>query len=91
MFIITLITLESRIDRRCQLVSTVAMDSTGVNWLPLYWILEQAGIRVSRVNSKHARKLHEFLVHREQPDSPRRVTDEMNSCRRSSCADSLTC
>ena len=34
-------------------IATVAMESTGVYWLPPYEILEEAGIRVCLVNSKH--------------------------------------
>jgi len=40
--------------RQCR-ISTVAMESTGVYWLPPYEILEQAGIRVCLVNSKHVK------------------------------------
>jgi transposase len=40
--------------RQCR-VSTVAMESTGVYWLPPYEILEEAGIRVCLVNSKHVK------------------------------------
>jgi hypothetical protein len=36
-------------------ISTVAMESTGVSWLPPYEILESAGIRVCLVNSKHVK------------------------------------
>ena len=36
-------------------ITTVAMESTGVYWLPPYEILEEAGIRVCLVNSKHVR------------------------------------
>jgi hypothetical protein len=40
--------------RKCR-ISTVAMESTGVYWLPPYEILEEAGIRVCLVNSKHVK------------------------------------
>ena len=36
-------------------ITTVAMESTGVYWIPLYEILEEAGIRVCLVNSKHVK------------------------------------
>jgi transposase len=36
-------------------ITTVAMESTGVYWLPPYEILEEAGIRVCLVNSKHVK------------------------------------
>jgi transposase len=36
-------------------VTTAAMESTGVYWLPPYEILEAAGIRVCLVNSKHVK------------------------------------
>jgi len=34
-------------------VTTVAMESTGVYWMPLYDILEQRGIRPCLVNARH--------------------------------------
>ena len=40
--------------RQCR-ITTVAMESTGVYWLPPYEILEEAGIRVCLVNSKHVK------------------------------------
>jgi transposase len=36
-------------------ITTVAMESTGVYWLPPYEILEETGIRVCLVNSKHVK------------------------------------
>ena len=36
-------------------VTTVAMESTGVYWIPPHEILEEAGIRVCLVNSKHVK------------------------------------
>ena len=36
-------------------ITTAAMESTGVYWLPPYEILEAAGIRVCLVNSKHVK------------------------------------
>ena len=39
---------------RCR-ITTVAMESTGVYWIPPHEILESAGIRVCLVNSKHVK------------------------------------
>jgi transposase len=36
-------------------IVSVAMESTGVYWIPAYEILEQAGLRVCLVNSKHVK------------------------------------
>ena len=38
-------------------VTTVAMESTGVYWIPLYEILEQRGFKVFLVNARHAKNL----------------------------------
>lgn len=38
-------------------VTSVAMEATGVYWLPLYGVLEAAGLRVLMVNGKHTRNL----------------------------------
>lgn len=38
-------------------VSSVAMEATGVYWLPLYGVLEAAGFRVMMVNGKQTRNL----------------------------------
>jgi transposase len=38
-------------------VSAVAMEATGVYWLPLYGVLEAAGLKVSMVNGKQTRNL----------------------------------
>jgi len=40
--------------RRCG-VTTVAMESTGVYWIPPFEVLEEAGLRVCLVNSKHVK------------------------------------
>jgi transposase len=40
-----------------KLVATVAMESTGVLWLPLYDMLEEAGIEVFLVNAAHAKNI----------------------------------
>ena len=38
-------------------VNTVAMEATGVYWLPLYGVLEAAGFKVTMVNGKQTRNL----------------------------------
>jgi len=38
-------------------VKSVAMEATGVYWLPLYGVLESAGMKVSMVNGKQTRNL----------------------------------
>ncbi len=38
-------------------VTTVAMESTGVYWIPLYQILEDHGIRVCLVNARHMKNV----------------------------------
>ena len=38
-------------------ITTVAMESTGVLWLPLYDMLEEVGIEVFLVNAAHARNI----------------------------------
>jgi transposase len=38
-------------------VTTAAMESTGVYWLPLYIMLEEAGIEPYLVNAKHAKNV----------------------------------
>jgi transposase len=38
-------------------IETVAMQSTGVYWIPLYDVLEEYGIRVFLVNARHTRNL----------------------------------
>jgi transposase len=40
-----------------QRVKSVAMEATGVYWLPLYGVLEAAGLKVSMVNGKQTRNL----------------------------------
>ena len=40
--------------KQCGVVS-VAMESTGVYWIPLYEVLEQAGLRVCLVNARHVK------------------------------------
>ena len=38
-------------------VTTVAMESTGVYWIPLYGVLEQRGIRPCLVNARHMKNV----------------------------------
>jgi transposase len=38
-------------------VKTVAMQSTGVYWIPLYEILEEHGFEVYLVNARHTKNL----------------------------------
>jgi transposase len=40
--------------KQCGVV-TVAMESTGVYWIPLYEVLEESGLRVCLVNSQHVK------------------------------------
>jgi transposase len=42
--------------RDCR-VTTVAMESTGVLWIPLYEILEKRGFRVCLVNARHVKNV----------------------------------
>ena len=38
-------------------VTTIAMESTGVYWIPLFQILEAAGLQVCLVNARHCKNL----------------------------------
>jgi transposase len=38
-------------------ITTVAMESTGVYWIPLYQMLEDRGIRVCLVNARHMKNV----------------------------------
>jgi hypothetical protein len=38
-------------------VETIALESTGVYWIPLYEVLEQRGLQVYVVNARHAKNL----------------------------------
>jgi transposase len=40
--------------RKCGIV-VVAMESTGVYWIPIYEVLEESGLRVCLVNSRHVK------------------------------------
>jgi transposase len=41
---------------QCQ-ITTVALESTGVYWIPIYEILEARGFEVSLVNARHLKNL----------------------------------
>jgi len=41
-------------------VKTVAMQSTGVYWIPLYEILEERGLEVYLVNARHTKEIERF-------------------------------
>ena len=38
-------------------IQTVAMESTGVYWIPLYEILEERGLKVLLVNAHHVKNV----------------------------------
>ena len=38
-------------------ITTVAMESTGVYWIPLFQILEDRGVRACLVNARHMKKV----------------------------------
>jgi transposase len=38
-------------------ITTVAMESTGVYWIPLYQMLEERGVRVCLVNARHMKNV----------------------------------
>jgi transposase len=38
-------------------ITTVAMESTGVYWIPVFQVLETSGIEVSLVNARHAKNV----------------------------------
>ena len=42
--------------KRCQ-TETVAMESTGVYWIPLFQMLERNGLEVRLVNASHAKNV----------------------------------
>jgi hypothetical protein len=42
--------------KRCQ-VETIAMESTGVYWIPLFQMLERNGFKVCLVNARHAKNV----------------------------------
>src|SRR6266851_3628148 len=59
-------------------VKTVAMQSTGVYWIPLYEILEERGLEVYLVNARHTknlpgRKSDVHSAHAKSPDADERA------------------
>ena len=42
--------------KRCQ-IETIAMESTGVYWIPLFQMLERHGFKVCLVNASHAKNV----------------------------------
>lgn len=38
-------------------IDTVAMESTGIYWIPLYDLLEQAGLKVCLINARHLKSV----------------------------------
>ncbi len=42
--------------KRCK-VTTVAMESTGVYWVPLFQVLESYGFEVKLVNARHVKNV----------------------------------
>src|SRR5438034_10600773 len=42
--------------KRCR-VTSVAMESTGIYWIPLYEVLEEAGFEVKLVNAREAKNM----------------------------------
>ena len=42
--------------KRCQ-IETIAMESTGVYWIPLFQVLERNGFEVCLVNASHAKNV----------------------------------
>ena len=47
---------DRRVERACE-VDTVAMESTGVYWIPVHQILEARGFEVVLVNARHVRSV----------------------------------
>ena len=52
-------------------VKTVAMESTGVYWIPAFEVLEAHGFEVLLVNARHVKNVPGR--HRPQPAAPRRA------------------
>ena len=57
-------------------ITTVAMESTGVYWLPLYLMLEEAGIDVYLVNAKHVKN----VTGRKKDDSDAIWIQKLHTC-----------
>ncbi len=59
--------------KKCE-VTTVAMESTGVYWIPLFQVLESYGLEVKLANARHVknvpgRKSYQFPLCKEQIDN----------------------
>ena len=57
-------------------IITVAMESTGIYWLPLYLMLEEAGIEPYLVNAKHVKN----VTGRKKDDSDAIWLQKLHSC-----------
>ena len=57
-------------------ITTVAMESTGIYWLPLYLMLEEAGIDVFLVNAKHVKN----VTGRKKDDSDAIWIQKLHTC-----------
>ncbi len=57
-------------------ITTAAMESTGIYWLPLYFLLEQAGIDVYLVNAKHVKN----VTGRKKDDTDAIWIQKLHSC-----------
>ena len=57
-------------------ITTVAMESTGIYWLPLYLMLEEAGIEPYLVNAKHVKN----VTGRKKDDSDAIWLQKLHSC-----------
>lgn len=57
-------------------ITTAAMESTGVYWLPLYLMLEEAGIDVFLVNAKHVKN----VTGRKKDDTDAIWIQKLHSC-----------
>lgn len=61
--------------KRCK-IETVAMESTGVYWKPLYTVLIQAGFEVYLVNAKHVKN----VTGRKNDEDDARWIQRLHSC-----------
>ena len=57
-------------------ISTVAMESTGIYWLNLYLMLEEAGIEPYLVNAKHVKN----VTGRKKDDTDAMWLQKLHSC-----------
>lgn len=63
-------------DLKAQNITTVAMESTGVYWLALYLMLEEAGIEPWLVNAKHVKN----VTGRKKDDSDAIWIQKLHAC-----------